>query len=258
VPVSADDAVSNAVAGLEPIGLEELDARAALQRRVDRKYVLPAAVFAELIDELRADHDALEVADTRLAAYESVYFDTPDLRSFHDHVEDRAPRFKVRTRLYADSDVCSLELKIKREDGETDKRHVDYDPDDHGSLTTEAFAFLDRELRRRTDRALPDDLEPALTTAFRRATLVARDAQQRATVDVDLRLVRPDGRTARLPDDLVLVETKTPDGDGPCERLLRDAGVEEVSLSKYRTGIALLATSSEHATAAARSFRVDR
>ena len=34
--------------------------------------------------------------------YESVYFDTPDLRCFPGHVEGREPRCKVRSRLYAD------------------------------------------------------------------------------------------------------------------------------------------------------------
>jgi hypothetical protein len=247
----------DAIEEMRPVSLDEVDRRAALLRRVDTKFVLKRDAAERLFRRLAADHDVLTIDGRRRFGYESVYFDTPDLASFRDHVAGRTPRTKVRSRLYADTDVCSLELKIKRDDGETDKRHLDYDTADHGLLTPEACAFLDRELRDRTGRALPDDLEQSLTTAFRRATLAAEEDAERATVDVDLRMARRDGRTARLPDELVLVETKTGDGDGRCGRLLRDAGIEEISLSKYRTGIALLATSPDDATEAGRHFQVE-
>ena len=46
--------------------------------------------------------------------------------------------------------------------------------------------------------------------------------------------------SAHLRDELVIVETKTADGEGRCDRLLARAGVEPVSLSKYRVGVGLL------------------
>ena len=73
------------------------------------------------VAELAADHRALEVAGTRLSGYESVYYDTPALTCFYDHVASRAPRFKVRSRLYRESDHCALEVKVKQTDGETVK-----------------------------------------------------------------------------------------------------------------------------------------
>jgi hypothetical protein len=53
---------------------------------------------------------------------------------------------------------------------------------------------------------------------------------------------------------MVLVETKSADGDGRCDRLLREAGVEEIALSKYRVGIALLTGDRASAGPAARWF----
>ena len=38
----------------------------------------------------------------------------------------------------------------------------------------------------------------------------------------------------------MIVETKTEDGEGLCDRLLEESGVDAVSLSKYRVGIGLL------------------
>ena len=61
------------------IGLERLDAGAALRDRVDVKYVIPLAAFAALADRLLATHTALEIDGRRAFAYRSTYFDTPEL-----------------------------------------------------------------------------------------------------------------------------------------------------------------------------------
>lgn len=71
--------------GFEPVSLEDLDARAALLRRVDNKYVLAWEDFARLTARLAPDHDVLEIEDRRQFNYESVYFDTSTLRCFRDH-----------------------------------------------------------------------------------------------------------------------------------------------------------------------------
>jgi hypothetical protein len=42
----------------------------------------------------------------------------------------RTPRFKIRTRLYEDTDACMFEVKLKRSDDETDKGQIDYAPED--------------------------------------------------------------------------------------------------------------------------------
>ena len=240
-----------AVAALEPllgdvapIGLDVLEHRSALQRRVDRKYVIEIDVAERLVGELAADHDALEIDRRRLFGYESVYFDTPDLDCFRDQMADRLPRFKVRSRLYVDSGHCSFEVKLKLGDDSTAKQHGPCDISSHGRLIPDARAFVEATLR---DAGLepPARLDPVLVTRFRRGTLAARDGSARVTYDVDLSLERPDGDAARLHEGLVIVETKTPDGGGRADDLLRDAGVEEVSLSKYRAGITLLTAAQE-------------
>jgi hypothetical protein len=41
-------------------------------------------------------------------------------------------------------------------------------------------------------------------------------------------------------DDLVLVETKSENGESPADAVLADLRVKPISLSKYRVGIALV------------------
>src|SRR5579884_4255098 len=96
------------------ISLQELDEQAELLRRVDNKYAVSRSALEKLFKTLNDDHRVLEIDGRRTFSYRSTYFDTPQLRCFTDHVEDRVPRFKVRTRLYEDAEACMFEVKIKR------------------------------------------------------------------------------------------------------------------------------------------------
>jgi hypothetical protein len=228
------------IAELPGVSLDELDERASLQRRVDNKYAIDADAFIELVRTLHSDHQVLEIDGRREFRYQSVYFDTPELRCFHDHIDDRRPRFKVRTRHYRDTGKCVFEVKIKRGDGETDKRQIDHDS---------AADELDNDARECLRAALVDaDCEPpeqslasSLRTSFTRITLAPATGVARTTCDMGIELTRPDGRQARLKEGFVVVESKSEDGEGPTDRVLAALGQEPISLSKYRTGIALLA-----------------
>jgi hypothetical protein len=228
------------VGDLRAISLDDLEARAALLKRVDRKYVVERGVFAAFLERLAADHDVLEIDGRRVFAYDSVYFDTPDLRCFRDHVADRRPRFKARTRLYRDSGLCHFEVKLKLASDETDKRKVDHPADRAGELTDDAERVLAETLPA-ADIDPPDALRATLRTAFDRLTLAARDDSARVTCDLGVALGRPAGGDgAHIRDGLVLVESKSEDGDAPADRVLAELGQSPVSLSKYRVGIDLL------------------
>jgi hypothetical protein len=239
--VSPVEAATKWFSRFDPVPLEELDNRVSLQRRVDNKYLLAWERFADLAGQLRASHDSLEIDGRRLFTYSSVYFDTPNLLCFRDHVEDRVPRFKVRSRAYHESDVCTFEVKVKRNGDETDKQNLDYDISNHGQITPDARRFLEQVIADATGREAPDELRPALTTRFNRGTLGARDGSERVTIDFELHVVRPDGSAVCLAPDQVIVETKSEAGEGHVDGILREAGISPISLSKYRLGIGALA-----------------
>ncbi len=234
------DELTELVERFEAVSLAELDERAALLRRVDNKYAIERRALSELAQALRDDHQVLEIDGRRQFAYRTTYFETPDLRCFADHVEGHLPRFKVRTRLYEDSKQCVFEVKLKRGDGDTDKRQLEYDAAASEHLTAAARECLDEALG---DAGLevPEELEFGLRTSFRRVTLAAGGGSDRLTCDVGVRLSSPDGRAVELQGDLVLVETKSESGDSPADRALAQIGVEPISLSKYRVGMSLLA-----------------
>jgi hypothetical protein len=231
-------AVDDAVGGLEPISLEQLDERSALRERVDTKYVVALDRLPELIDALRGDHVVLEIDGHRRFRYESVYFDTPGLRCFHDHVEGRRPRFKARSRLYRETGACFFEVKVRGE--EMMKRQRPYELESHGAVSDEARRFLDETLRELAGEGAPGDIAPSLSTRYDRITVGARNGGERATIDLAVELRTMDDRAARLREDRALVETKSEAGGGRVDALLRERGFEAVSISKYRLGVGLL------------------
>lgn len=235
--------------GFEPISLDDIDERAALQRRVDSKYLLTLEQLAELLAELRRDHQVLEIGGRRCFGYESVYFDSPGLTSYHDHCEGRRPRVKVRSRLYVDTDTSFFEAKLKLEDDETDKEHIEQRPADHGHISPQARRFLEATLSPLDGRIHIEELRPALTTRFKRFTVAAADGTERVTCDLSVRLTAPDRGSLALRDGHTVLETKTEAGNGRCDHLLDHAGVESVSFSKYRVGIGLLAAEGPDAAA---------
>jgi hypothetical protein len=223
-----------------PVSLDELNDRAALQRRTDNKYLVSSNDLARLAEGLADEHDVLEIDGDRVFEYESTYFDTPSLQCFRDHVEDRRPRYKARTRCYVATGDCFFEVKVKRADGETLKRNVEYHPEKRGSMQPEARDLVAATLSECGMGEPDDELSATLVTRFERVTVAARERAERTTFDFGVELVAPGGAATVLDRDRVIVETKTPDGDGEWDRALHEAGHEPISLSKYRVGMALL------------------
>jgi VTC domain-containing protein len=230
----------------DPVSLESLDERAALLKRVDNKYALTRNEFVTLMDALHDSHQALDIDGRRSFAYCTTYFETPDLRCFIDHVENRTPRFKARSRLYEDTGLCVFEVKLKRSEGETDKRQTKYDEQDRRQLTAAARNCLEEAL---ADAGLtpPEEMTASLTTAFDRVTLAAAGGSERLTCDLGTRLVSSGGATARMRDDLVLVETKSQSGRSPADRQLQEMEIDVISLSKYRVGMSLVGAATGYA-----------
>ncbi|RBY75365.1 molecular chaperone [Blastococcus sp. TF02-09] len=225
------------VAGLAPVSLEELVARAALLTRVDRKYVLPVPAAEQVLAELARSEEVrvLEIGARRTFGYESLYLDTPELTGYHLAARGRRRRFKVRFRTYLDTGAAFLEVKTRGMRGATVKERIPAEGND-----AVAAAFVDDVLERAGLGAVRSrDLRPTLRTAYRRTTLHLGAADARLTVDTDLTWSLPGGATAGLPG-IAFVETKAGSAPSPADRLLWRAGYRPSRISKYGTGLAAL------------------
>jgi hypothetical protein len=219
---------------LAPIGLDDLMDRAALQTRVDRKYLLPLAEVDALLAELEAGTEVLEIDGLRVFTYETVYFDTPDLTSYLLTAYRRRRRFKVRTRTYVDSATCWLEVKVAGHRGSTVKHRAPHHRD-HQATVDPGREFVDGVLAGFVERA---NFAPTLVTRYRRCTLFVPATSSRVTIDTDLSWHDRHHRL-HLPD-LAVVETKTSRAVSTVDRRLWRRGHRPTRISKYATGLAAL------------------
>lgn len=225
------------VAAFDPIGLDDLVAQADLPRRFDAKYVVPVDRLEDLLASWAPRMRVLEVDGRRATRYGNTYFDTPDLRTYRDHLQRRRRRFKIRTRVYGDARTAMLEVKLKGRDGQTNKQRRPHPHDDRTHLGDEALAFVEETLAEAYAMALPAPLAPVATNSFERTTLVDLPAGERITIDRGL-TVESLGRRIELGADHAVVETKSPRWRGAASHELHARGLRPDRVSKYCLGIA--------------------
>jgi hypothetical protein len=220
--------------------LAEVDAAAALQYRVDRKYLVPITTAARLVASLADTHRVLDLEGRRTTNYRSTYFDTPGLSAWRAHAQGRRHRWKVRTRLYTEDGLCRVEVKTKDGRGATVKHALSIDASTYGRLDRTASDFVDDVLDRCGNTSVTAaDLLAAGEVRYHRAALADLAGGTRVTLDALLEC-RRDDRVATLDHGHVLIETKGGPRPAPADRQLLGLGARPVSLSKYVVGLSLL------------------
>ena len=238
-----DDWLTSAFA---PISLKALNQKAAMLERLDNKYVVRAPVLAAATEELAELFDVLEIDGQRSFTYETCYFDDAERRSYHDHHQGRRQRMKVRIRRYAEAALCFVEVKLKDKRGVTVKKRLPYDPALFGTLDERALAHVEGAWQALYGRPFERPLEPVLVMSYRRITLVAREGGERMTIDTGIHFeglaTTADGRPARqrTDDQIFIVETKSAQGRGIADRILRGHHQHPTNgCSKYCVGMSL-------------------
>jgi hypothetical protein len=173
-----------------PISLTELTAQAELLRRYDTKYLLHVNQLPELYVALSSIMSVLEHEGSRCVPYTTTYFDTADLRSYHDHLKGRRKRFKVRTRHYQSPQDGFLEIKIKKPRGQTQKVRWICDVTQTGDVLSHTeMSLINEALRAAFYDEVTDVYGHVLQTTFDRTTLFDAQSLERITIDTNLRAV---------------------------------------------------------------------
>lgn len=234
---TAVDELIRAAGSRESIGLNEVMSEAALQSRVDRKYLLTAQELREFSLLMDSEYRILQIDNRRLFGYESVYFDSTDYTGYHSHRQGRRRRFKVRSRTYTDTGLSMFEVKTKGLRDMTVKHRLEQDQTMADHISDEAKEFLDFTIAREYGETVPE-LIAVMRNRYRRATFVAPAYAERVTCDVQLRFSNSTVSVAG--PDAVVVETKSLNGRGVADLALRHLGIRDVQMSKYCVGMALL------------------
>lgn len=237
------------------ISLQELNAKAAMQTRVDRKYIVDARYAAQVLADLPAEASVLEISGERQFSYDSVYFDTPQLDSYRLAATGRRNRYKIRTRSYLDTGDTYLEVKTEGARALTVKERIPYPYLDRAYLNAQGRDYVEESLRGLIE-APATAFEPVLTTGYRRTTVLlpASDlnpSDSRMTIDTDLtwtplsNFALSTSSPYRLGQaytaaGMVIIETKSGSAPSVADKHLWRAGIRPSKISKFATGLAAL------------------
>ena len=222
---------------MTPISLDEMSA-VKLMNRVDIKYVADDLTVTKLFSLIKDEYYVQEIDGKRVAAYDSVYYDTVDNRMYIIHQDKKLKRDKLRVRNYVDTGNYFCEVKHKNNHGRTKKKRIE--------VGEKVFADLngDPAVREFVEKQLPDyDFDgfmKKLSTSFERVTVVNKGKTERITIDFNVRFHNFENGNETGIAPLVIMELKR---DGQCEsffqKTLFEMRVKPLSISKYCIGRAL-------------------
>ncbi len=213
-------AIANDWQQFNAISLDDLNHGSAMLTRLDNKYLVHQGVLHQALKQFSKYFDILEIDKNRLFTYESCYFDDENLRCYFDHHQGRRQRVKIRTRKYVESNLCFVEVKLKNSRGITIKKRLAYPLEQFGQLNAEALAYINEQHLELYGRDFSQGLTPTLHMRYERATLVAKQGGERITIDRQIRF-NHHAQTYATNDSIAVIETKSANGNGIADRLLR-------------------------------------
>ncbi len=217
-----------------PISLDEMD-HVKLLDRIDTKFVIHEEQLQGFLTEMSAHYNLLLINGQSLHPYETLYFDTPGFQLYMMHHNGKRNRFKVRCRKYVNSDISFFEIKSKTNTSRTVKQRIQVDgiPETLNDTLTNYIA-----------EHTPGDIQnyvPVLRVFFERLTLVNKNANERLTVDLNLRY-KSNGSEMKV-ENLVIVEVKQENhSESPFRKMMKLYRQPKNYLSKYCLGITCLNT----------------
>jgi hypothetical protein len=228
------DSTSEILRDFNPIGLDgTMNVR--FMSRIDTKYVFPVSKLPILLGNVKSFYHILEIDKQRDFTYRTVYFDTPELLFYKQHVTGKLNRNKVRVRTYEANSLTFLEVKHKSNKGVTSKTRMpkkDNDPE----YNEKSHNFLRGLIETDTDT-----LKAMITTGSTRITLVNLSKAERITIDYNILWDNLRGERIEMPF-LAIAEIKNgkSTSQSPFFQQLKKLGIRRTGFSKYAVGMSML------------------
>jgi hypothetical protein len=222
----------------ESVTLKQLDS-VKLQNRMDTKYILSKAQLVLLLEGIKEEQFVLEIDNTRVFNYKTIYFDTPDFQFYKDHHNGCVNRIKVRSREYVESNLSFYEIKRKLFGIRTDKQRKII-PAIYHEVPLEDYNLI--QYKRLNNKPI----EKKLTNHFKRITLTNKKFTERITIDLEIGF--DNGKKQIQLSELVVIEVKQGKADvfSNTIQMLKKLRVHESSFSKYVIGVSLLEENIKH------------
>jgi len=225
--------VDKVIADFLPISLSEMD-KVKLLDRQDTKAVLPFSRLPAIIHKLRKNYRVLEIDGQRVSSYHSLYYDTDDWDSYHEHHNQRKNRYKIRYRNYVDSGLNFFEIKHKTNKNRTIKTRIKTD------AIKAQLGLAESNLLVNNTPLNPYEFKPTIWVDYKRITLVSNEDAERVTIDFDVQFKRYNTNQAPVSSpELAIIEIKQErfNRKSIALRTLHQERIFPIRLSKYCLGI---------------------
>ena len=226
-------AMSRILSDFKPIGLEELDEQ-RLQDRVDTKFLFDAESLPMILAEVQQDYAILEIKESTLQPYLTLYFDTLNFNNYFDHHNGKRPRFKIRMRKYMNSGNSYLEIKEKDNKDRTIKTRMEI-RDINNRLTPEQYQFVSQSYG---PGLVP--LKPVIWNRYNRMTLVNKHSLERVTIDLNFSAYNQNGFISWNPFAIAEIKQDSRSLNTRFYQALKDRSIKPVNFSKYCISMAIL------------------
>jgi hypothetical protein len=224
--------INSTLSAFEPISLHEMES-VALMNRTDTKFVFRYDQLPGFLDQIKNEYRVLEINGIRASRYETLYFDTPDFKMYMAHHRGRPSRYKIRHRVYVDSNLHYFEIKFKNNKGRTIKNRIKRKEIDW-SIKDKAEKFLCENTH-----FSAENLFPKLWSNCSRITLVNKCSKERLTLDINLQFKNDTAEKNLM--NVVIAEVKQEKlSPSPFISLMKKNRVRAGSISKYCFGVVFL------------------
>ncbi len=168
----------------DTIWLDQLQDNSSFLRRIETKFLVNRKKLNDLLEAFQENYNILKIWENSIFTYNTIYFDTPNLKNYYQHHQGKRLRKKVRTRLYEDSNSCFFEVKLKHKTN-TIKKRQKINLTAHGSLDNSMLDFANKYSHELYSELLTTDKQASLQTRYKRITLVSKNFDERITFDFD-------------------------------------------------------------------------
>ena len=211
------------------IGLKEMD-RVKLLDRIDTKYVIDLEMLEECLPALQDQYRVLAIDGKLVHPYETLYYDTPDYHLYRMHHSGRQNRYKIRFRKYVNSDLAFFEIKSKTNTHHTVKNRIPVE-----RILETLNDPLNTFITNHTTGVFRQYV-PVLRVFFNRITLVNNLANERLTIDTDIRYIS--NGQEKIIEKMVIVEVKQDkESVSPFQQLMQGKRQRGNYISKYCLGV---------------------
>ena len=234
------DSLDEAVKEFEAIPYTEIKG-ARFRKRATSKYVIPGSTLSGLLRSCSGRYLIAERNGERVLPVGLVYFDTPGLRFFNQHVNGKLKRVKVRTRMWLRSGEQTLEIWKRKNKGTMLKRIVPLELED-GTANGKSENLFEEY-----SGVAIGEVQASVALKYCRITLVNETLSERITIDTNLKFALPDSPDGAISlPDLAIVEVRhAPHTRSFAGGLMKTWKIRKLRISKYCLGVSLLKTNAK-------------